>query len=112
MLGWRRGAAEGKKKVTSHARAVFACDASAAAIGARAIWSGLQGRTAQHVAGREEAAADRVVERDWPEDLPAALWPAELSAFFPGVTPSGGAPCPPRRRAIFSTASVAPPGLV
>jgi len=77
-----------------HARAVFACYASAAAIGARAIWSRLQGRTAQHVAGREEAAADRVVERDWPEDLPAALWQAELTALLPVVTPDGEAPCP------------------
>jgi hypothetical protein len=46
------------------------------------------------VAGREEAAADRVVERDWPEDLPAALWQAELTALLPVVTPDGEAPCP------------------
>src|SRR6266478_2236328 len=96
-------AAEAKKKVTIHARAVFACYASAAAIGARAIWSGLQGRTAQHVAGREEA----VVERDWPEDLPAALWQAELTALLPVVTPDGEAPCPTRGGAISSRCSAA-----
>jgi hypothetical protein len=100
-------AAEAKKKVTIHARAVFACYASAAAIGARAIWSGLQGRTAQHVAGREEAAADRVVERDWPEDLPAALWQAELTALLPVVTPDGEAPCPTRGGAVSSRCSAA-----
>jgi hypothetical protein len=59
------------------------------------------------VAGREEAAADRVVERDWPEDLPAALWQAELTALLPVVTPDGEAPCPTRGGAISSRCSAA-----
>jgi hypothetical protein len=97
---------------------VFACSASAAEIGKRETMQAPQGpcRVTCGGAGFEraigkarEASADCAVECEqappaiavlfrtiqvWPEDLPAVLWQAELTALLPVVTPDGEAPCP------------------